>query len=546
MKIKSLHKIIPGEKLKVCAYARISNDKEELESSFDEQVSYYTSVILENPSWDFSGIYADKGISGTTINERKQFLRMIENAKNGFIDIILVKSVSRFSRNLIDLLTIVRDLRKIGVEIYFEQQNMSSLDTTCDQMITLYADFAEEEAKSVSQNVRWRNEKNRRDGVYRLPTGQMKGYRYNEAGEVEIIEEDAKFIRKIFEMYVANYSACEIADYLKEAGFKTVTGKDTWCSTSIRSILRNEKYVGDCLLQKEYNKDCIDHKRYRNYGEKDQYLITNGHPAIVDRDLWNKAQEILSSRCTQFKIFTGRHEDVPDWKPSPYAGFVYCPYCHSNYRLRTNHYNGIKTKQYLTCGSNQERKTCKNDNVFIEQFNDSLIKEIHLLKDNLQALKRALIQEFSRNETNTQETEIEATQRQINALRLKLEKLNLMHDEFAEALKKEIEDNIIELTKTKMKLQSDLLLEDSAENRANDVISALKKIPAEFKSIDDIQFKEIFSRAIVKDKEHLIFIIGNPDVSGFNLKTSTLFSSKIEYTIRRTKCILNFGIVINK
>ncbi len=136
--------------------------------------------------------------------------------------------------------------------------------------------------------------------------------------------------------------------------------------------------------------------------------------------------------------------------------------------------------------------------------------------------------------------------RQINALRLKLEKLNSMHDEFAEALKKEIEDNIIELTKTKMKLQSDLLLEDSAENRANDVISALKKIPAEIKTIDDIQFKEIFSRAIVKDKEHLIFIIGNPDVSGFNLKTSTLFSSKIEYTIRRTKCILNFGIVINK
>lgn len=170
-----------------------------------------------------------------------------------------------------------------------------------------------------------------------------------------------------------------------------------------------------------------------------------------------------------------------------------------------------------------------------------------MLKDNLQALKRALIQEFSRNETNTQETEIEATQCQINALRLKLEKIKQTEDkEEIIKLKKEIEDNIIELTKTKMKLQSDLLLEDSAENRANDVISALKKIPAEIKSIDDIQFKEIFSRAIVKDKEHLIFIIGNPDVSGFNLKTPTLFSSKIEYTIRRTKCILNFGIVINK
>ena len=546
MKIKSLHKIIPGERLKVCAYARISNDKEEAESSFDEQVSYYTSVILENPGWDFSGIYADKGISGTTISERKQFLRMIENAKSGFIDIILVKSVSRFARNLIDLLTIVRDLRKIGVEIYFEQQNMSSLDTTCDQMITLYADFAEEEAKSVSQNLRWRNEKNRRDGVYRLPTSQMKGYKYNEAGEVEIIEDDAKFIRKIYEMYVANYSVNEIADYLKEAGFKTVTGNDTWCSSSIRAILRNEKYVGDCLLQKEYNKDCMDHKRYKNYGEKEKYLISNGHPAIVDRETWNKAQEILDSRCSQFKVFSGRHEDIPEWKPSPYAGFVYCPYCHSNYRLRTNHYNGAKTKQYLTCASNQERKICKNDNIFIEQFNDAVITEIKLLKDNLQPFKKALIQEFSRNEINTQQNEIEATEGQISALRLKLEKLSSMHDDFAEALKKEIENNIIELTKAKMKLQSDLLLTDSAESRASEIISAIKKAPIDTKSLDDGEFRNIFSRAIVKDKEHLILVIGNPDVSNFNLKTPTLFSTKIEYIIRRTKCVLNFGIFINK
>lgn len=160
MEIKSLHKIIPGERLKVCAYARISNDKEESESNIEEQISYYTSVILEKPEWDFCGIYADKGISGTSINERKQFIKMIENAKLGFIDLILVKSVSRFARNLIDLLNTVRELRKIGVEIYFEQQSTSSLDPTCDQMITLYADFAEQEAKSMSQNVLWRVSKN--------------------------------------------------------------------------------------------------------------------------------------------------------------------------------------------------------------------------------------------------------------------------------------------------------------------------------------------------------------------------------------------------
>lgn len=184
--------------------------------------------------------------------------------------------------------------------------------------------------------------------------------------------------------------------------------------------------------------------------------------------------------------------------------------------------------------------------MFVEQFSEALIKELGLLKDNLQALKKALIQEFSKNEANTQEAEIEATQGQINALRLKLDKLNSMHDEFAEALKKEIENNIIELTKAKMKLQSDLLLTDSAESRANEIITAIKKTPAEINSIEDFDFKNIFSRAVVKNKEHLIFLIGDSDASKINIKATPLFSSKIEYMVRRTKCVLNFGIIINK
>ena len=147
--IKSLHKVIPGQKLKVAAYARISNDKECLETSLEEQVDYYTRVIVMNPDWEFSGIYFDNGISGTTADQRTGFMNMIDNARVGLIDIILVKSISRFARNIIDLLTIVRELRNKGIEIYFESQNISSLDTKCDQMITMYAEFAQEESLSV-------------------------------------------------------------------------------------------------------------------------------------------------------------------------------------------------------------------------------------------------------------------------------------------------------------------------------------------------------------------------------------------------------------
>ena len=237
--------------------------------------------------------YYDDGISGTTTTQRKGFTAMIENAKAGLIDIILVKSVSRFARNIIDLLTEVRELRKLGVEIYFESQEMSSLDMKSDMMITMYAEYAEEEAISVSENVKWRVEKNKRDGIYHLPVNQMLGYRYDENGDIYIYEEEAKIIRLIYDMYAKGEGSSNIAKFLTNKKYKNRKGDTMWYANSVRNILRNEKYVGDYLFTKSYVESPLTHKKMLNYGDKEQMLVSNGHPAIVDRDLWDKVQSIM-------------------------------------------------------------------------------------------------------------------------------------------------------------------------------------------------------------------------------------------------------------
>lgn len=210
--INTLHKVIPGERLKVAAYARVSSDKDLMEASLNEQIDFYTRAIIQNNNWDFAGIYYDDGVSGTTISKRKGFIKMVNDAKAGLIDIILVKSVSRFSRNLIDLLETVKELRKIGVEIFFEQQNTSSLDVKCDQMITLYAQFAEEEAISVSQNQKWRLDVDRKAGRYYIDANRLLGFGFDENKKVIINEEEAKVVRLIYALYLDDMGVTAIVD----------------------------------------------------------------------------------------------------------------------------------------------------------------------------------------------------------------------------------------------------------------------------------------------------------------------------------------------
>ena len=295
--------VLPGEDTpikRVAAYCRVSTDEEAQSTSFDLQVSHYTEYIAAQENWFFAGIYADEGISGTQVKHREQFQKMIEDCEAGLIDMIITKSISRFARNTVDCLTTIRKLKglKTPVEIYFEKERLSSLDEKTDMILNLMASIAQEESRSISANIRWAIKNRMKNGTQKIPTSGLLGYDTDEDGNMVIIAQEAEIVRTIFKSFVQGVHPSLIAVRLNALNLKTVYGND-WSSSSVRKILRNEKYCGDVLMQKTITVDYLSHVSKINEGEAEQYYIADHHDPIVSREMWNKAQELLDKQSWQ-------------------------------------------------------------------------------------------------------------------------------------------------------------------------------------------------------------------------------------------------------
>ena len=295
--------VLPGEDTpikRVAAYCRVSTDEEAQSTSFDLQVSHYTEYIAAQENWFFAGIYADEGISGTQVKHREQFQKMIEDCEAGLIDMIITKSISRFARNTVDCLTTIRKLKglKTPVEIYFEKERLSSLDEKTDMILNLMASIAQEESRSISANIRWAIKNRMKNGTQKIPTSGLLGYDTDEDGNMVIIAQEAEIVRTIFKSFVQGVHPSLIAVRLNALNLKTVYGND-WSSSSVRKILRNEKYCGDVLMQKTITVDYLRHVSKINEGEAEQYYIADHHDPIVSREMWNKAQELLDKQSWQ-------------------------------------------------------------------------------------------------------------------------------------------------------------------------------------------------------------------------------------------------------
>lgn len=287
----------PGETPKakrVAAYCRVSTDEEAQSTSFDLQVKHYTEYIGAHEDWVMAGIYADEGISGTQMKHRDQFLKMIAECEAGNIDMVITKSISRFARNTVDCLTTIRKLKglKNPVEIYFEKERLYSLDDKTDMVLSLMASIAQEESRSISANIRWAIRNRMKNGTQKVPTSGLLGYDTDEDGNMVIIAEEAEIVRTIYKSFVQGVHPGLIAIRLNSLNLKTVYGND-WTSYAVRGILRNEKYCGDVLMQKTITIDYLSHQTKINEGEAEQYFIADHHDAIVSREIWAKAQEIL-------------------------------------------------------------------------------------------------------------------------------------------------------------------------------------------------------------------------------------------------------------
>ena len=276
--------------LRVAAYCRVSTEEEEQQSSYEAQCTYYTDKIMTNPEWTMAGIFADEGITGTSTKKRDDFNRMIRKCRQKKIDLILTKSMSRFARNTLDSLKYIRALKELGIGIIFEKENINTLEMDTELIITFMSAFAQSESESISANVRWGKRQAMKEGKTSVNFKKLYGYFLDSEGNPRVDSDQAEVIRGIFNRYLQGASLRMIRQELEAAGIPNPAGSEKWGIDQIRSILSNEKYCGDVLMQKTFIQDCISKKVVKNTGQLPMYLIQNNHPAIVSREVYQAVQ----------------------------------------------------------------------------------------------------------------------------------------------------------------------------------------------------------------------------------------------------------------
>jgi len=290
------------------------------------QVNYYTSYINGNPEYDFAGIYADEGISGTNTKKRDQFNKMIEDCKAGKIDVIITKSISRFARNTLDCLNYVRLLKDLGIGIIFEKENIDTLDSKGEVLLSILSSLAQDESRSISENSTWGIRRRFEQGKVAVNCTKFLGYDKDEDGNLVINEKQAKIVRRIYKDYLDGKGPNRIARELEIEGVLNWNGKAKWYESSIRKMLSNEKYKGDALLQKTYTVDFLTKKRVENNGEVPQYYVEESHPAIIDKEMWEAVQLEMERRRTFAEKYGISKLDYATVK-NPFAGKVICGLC---------------------------------------------------------------------------------------------------------------------------------------------------------------------------------------------------------------------------
>ena len=351
-------------------------------------MDYYTRFIQERTDWAFAGIYTDEGISGTNTKRRAGFNQMVADALAGKIDLIVTKSVSRFARNTVDSLMTVRKLKEKGVEIFFQKENIYTLDSKGELLITIMSSLAQEESRSISENVTWGQRKRFADGKVSMPYKHFLGYRRGENGEPEIVPEEAETVRRIYRLFLEGQTPYGIKRALEKEHILTPTGKETWQTATILSILTNEKYKGDALLQKTFCTDFLTKKMKVNEGEVPQYYVENSHPAIVEPEVFDMAQEELARRKQANQAHRGT---------SCFAGKIVCGCCGGLYGSKVWHSNDKYRRVIWQCGAKfKGGKKCNTPHLteeaiqqrFLAAFNELLEDRNFIMEDAKELMKR--------------------------------------------------------------------------------------------------------------------------------------------------------------
>ncbi|GAA0490858.1 recombinase family protein [Alkalibacterium sp. m-11] len=486
------------KKLRVAAYCRVSTETEEQNLSYEVQVAHYTEFIKKNTEWEFAGIFADDGISGTNTKKREEFNRMIEECMEGNIDLVITKSISRFARNTLDCLKYIRQLKEKNIAVYFEKENINTMDAKGEVLLTIMASLAQQESQSLSQNVKLGLQYRYQQGKVQVNHNRFMGYTKDEEGNLIIVPEEAEIIKRIYREYLEGKSLVGIGRDLEKDGILTAAGKPRWRPETIKKILLNEKYIGDALLQKTFTVDFLTKKRVKNEGHVPQYYVENSHEAIIPKELFLQAQEELHRRSN---IYTGADKNKRIYS-SKYAlsTITFCGDCGDIYRRVYWNIHGRKEFVWR-CVTRIEQgpEVCKNRTVKEAELYDAVMTAINrllaggdnmirILEENIHAIIGDTT-EYKILEINTL---LEEKQKELISLANKGKDFESLADEIEELREK----------------RQTLLVEDaslSGENeRINELIEFIRTNKYRTLLYDDTLVRKIIQNVTVYDDHFVI------------------------------------------
>ena len=500
------------KKRKVAGYARVSTDHDEQLTSYEAQLDYYTTLIKGHDDWEFAGMYSDEGITGTSVKKREGFQSMVADALAGKVDLIITKSVSRFARNTVDSLSTIRELKENGTEVFFEKENIWTFDSKGELLITIMSSLAQEESRSISENVTWGHRKRMADGKVAVAYSRFLGYDKGEDGNLVVNPEEAKTIKLIYGEFLAGLSYRAIADKLTNLGIKTPGGKDKWNQGTVKSILQNEKYKGDALLQKSYIVDFLTKKQVTNHGEIPQYYVEDNHEAIIEPEIFDRVQDMIKERNAR-RGYSG---------VTIFSSKIMCGCCGGWYGSKVWHSTDKYRRVVWQCNAKFKDKTrCRTPHLTEEEIKDAFIRVVNSLitdRDEILAELRTVQATLSGTEELEAEQARLAEQMNVDADAVQeiiAENARVAQDQAEYNVRYEALVSRFETTKAQYdRIASEITAKGIRRREFGRFIQSVEKLPKIVTEFDEALWGSLVDHLTVYSKDNIVFIL----TSGMEIK----------------------------
>lgn len=481
------------KKLRVAAYARVSTDSDEQATSYDTQVDHYTNYIKKNPDWEFAGVFSDEGISGTYTKKRAGFNKMIEEAMEGNIDYIITKSISRFARNTLDCLKYIRKLKENNIPVYFEKENINTMDAKGEVLLTIMASLAQQESQSLSQNVKLGFQYRFQQGQVQVNHNRFLGYTKDEAGKLVIVPEEAKIIKRIYREYLEGASLRDIKEGLEKDKIVNGAGNKKWHVSNLNQILTNEKYMGDALLQKTYTVDFLNKKRVKNDGIAPQYYVENSHEAIIPKEIFMRVQEEMDRRAN---MVSGKGKRRVYSSKYALSSIVYCSKCGDIYRRIAWNNRGKKYIVWRCCTRvTHGPEACEARTIREEDLQEAVVEAINQLISESSELKEIIKENIEKAITGDGSSQIEEIDKEMLKVQEELLKVANAKKDYTDLV-----ERVEELRNEKEKILLEMAEEKNEQSRLKELEEFLDNQELEIESYDEELVRKLIDKIVIYEE----------------------------------------------